>query len=397
MPQSVSSARAFHGEGDLASAFLEKRPERLQPMGDDRQEEALEPQGPNGDGAGAKSPEAASEANRYTSIPLSSLRMDTVTGFNLYMKVGKDKYVLYRGVDLKFTEEHKAKLHQSKVRRLYISASERSHYLRYLEGNLAGIINDSALPDGQKAQILYDSATHMIEDVFDKPTVGENIERSHDLVDVTVRHLLKGPASLTSMLNSMSFDYRVYSHSVNVCVFGIALGRRIGLSAAELNQLGAGLLLHDVGKSVIDPAILKKEGPLTDEEWAIIKTHPERGVELLKDSNGMAPASLSVVLQHHEKCSGEGYPHGLREEEIHLYAKIAALADVFDALTTDRPYGQASDSFPAIRIMQSEMAGAFSERLLRELILMMTGSNLEVPAAGSPVDSTSKKNLRASG
>jgi len=317
------------------------------------------------------------ETAGFFAIPLASLRMDTVTGFDLYLRSPQDRqHVLYRSGELPFTEEHRSKLQQSSVTKVYISSTDRAKYMRYLENNLSQILADDKVPSPEKAKILYGSATQLVQDIFARPAAGENIKRAQDLVEHTVSHLMKGGEHLGSLLSIMSFDYQTYTHSVNVCVFGVALGRRIGLSGIELNELGTGLLLHDVGKSAIDPAILLKKGPLTDAEWKVVKTHPDVGVGMLSESGRVSKFALAVVHQHHEKCSGGGYPQGLKEPDIHLYAKIAAVADVFDALTTKRCYKQAVDSFPAIRIMMNEMSDSFNDELLRELILMMNAAEI---------------------
>jgi HD-GYP domain-containing protein (c-di-GMP phosphodiesterase class II) len=319
----------------------------------------------------------AQETGGFFAIPLASLRMDTVTGFDLYLRNPRDsQHVLYRSGALRLSEEHWARLQESGVTKVYISSADRANYMRYLEKNLSQILADDKVPGPEKSKILYGSASQLVQDIFARPALGENIKRAEVLVEATVAHLMQGGEHLGSLLSIMSFDYQTYTHSVNVCVFGVALGRRIGLSGMELNELGTGLLLHDVGKSSIDPAILLKEGPLTDAEWKIVKTHPDLGVQILSESGRVSKFALAVVHQHHEKCSGGGYPQGLKEPEIHLYAKIASLADVFDALTTKRCYKQAVDSFPAIRIMQAEMSASFNDELLRELILMMNAAEI---------------------
>ncbi len=313
----------------------------------------------------------------YFAIPVSSLRLDTITGFNLFLRSPRDnQHVLFRNGELKFTGECRAKLEQNKISSVYIAAADRAAYMRYLENNLSCILSDDTVPPREKSKVLYGSASQLLHDVFTNPAAGENIKRAQDMVENTVGHLMRGAEHFGSLLSIMSFDYQTYTHSVNVSVFGVALARRIGLSRGELIDLGTGLLLHDVGKSAIDPAVLFKEGPLTPEEWAMVKTHPDRGVHLLRESGRVSDLALTVVHQHHEKCSGKGYPQGLEEPDIHLYAKIASLADVFDALTTKRCYKQAVQSFPAIRIMQNEMAESFNEQLLRELILLMNAPQI---------------------
>lgn len=337
-------------------------------------------------------PNAGQEDTDHFAVSLESLRLDTVTGFDLYLKTPRgQKFVLYRGADLAFSRKHKEKLQQSNVTHVYIATADRSHYLRYMEENLGSVIEDHSLPPNERSMITYDCATQLAREIMENPGSIENIKRSQNVARSIVDHLLKGVDQPAQMLDLLSFDYHTYTHSANVCILGIALGQRVGLSASELTTLAGGLFLHDVGKSEIDPAILKKQGPLTTEEWTIIKAHPAKGAGILKQTQHVDPSALAVVMQHHEKITGQGYPLGLKGPEIHLYAKIAALVDVFDALTTKRPYANALESFPAIRVMQQEMGSDFHPPIFRELILMLSRVRRAVRAiadsgAGPPQD-----------
>jgi HD-GYP domain-containing protein (c-di-GMP phosphodiesterase class II) len=311
----------------------------------------------------------------FFNIPLSSLRMDTVTGFNLYLKrSAKEAPFFYRGADLPFNEQHRAKLVEGNVDTVYIPNSERRQYLQYVEANLQDLLHDPNVPVLTKTKLLYDSANEVIEDVIRDPGSTDNVNRTRGLVDTTVTHIAEGGKHLLSMLEVMATDYRIHSHSVNVCVFGTALGKRIGLSKHELADLGLGLMLHDVGKARISRQILDKTGKLTPEEWQEIRKHPLAGVELLKQGGEIKDTVLAIVGEHHEQCSGKGYPKGLKADDIHFYAKIAILADVFDAITTNHTYKQGASTYEAIRIMQHEMAEAFNPELLRSVVLMMDGS-----------------------
>ncbi len=314
----------------------------------------------------------------FLAIPLQSLRIDTTTGFNLYLRsMRSGAPVLYRSGDLKFTDAHRERLQRNGVKELYIAADDRRRYLRYLEGHLSHVLEDESIAPSEKARILYTSANLLIENVFEDPTLGSTIARVHGFVDNTVNYMFDKAERFSDLLRIMSFNYHVYTHSVNVCIFGVALARRLGFGQTQINRLGVGLLLHDAGKAAIDPRILEKSGPLIPQEWEIMKTHPGKGYEMLVKSGAVEPESLTVVLQHHEQCSGSGYPFGLAADQIHSFAKIAAVADVFDALTTERTYKNAISSFPAIRIMQTEMAGALDRRILRELVLLLHASQDE--------------------
>lgn len=307
----------------------------------------------------------------FMPVQLAGLRIDTVPGFDLYLRTRTGRMALYQRGDVQFRKDQRQRLRDHNIEELYVPAADRKQCLRYLEGHLDDVLRNGTVPQPQRAKILYSSASMLIEDVFADPTVGASIARAQSFVDSTVDYLFRKAEHFTDLLDIMSFDYHTYTHSVNVCVFGVALGRRLGYGQRDLNRLGAGLLLHDTGKARIDPAILAKRGQLTPAEWEIIKTHPECGVELLKQAGGVEPDSLLVVLQHHEKCSGDGYPAGLTEGQIHSFAKIAAVADVFDALTTERSYKRAVASFPALRTMQAEMAEALDRTILRELIMLL--------------------------
>jgi len=313
------------------------------------------------------------EVEAYFAIPLSTLRIETMMSFDLYLRPpGCQNLVLYRRANLTFSDKHRLTLVESGVHELHVRSDDRHQYLDYLTGNLGSILDDAEVSESDKADVLYGTAKGQLEELFEGPGTDRCIRRINTLAEHTVTHLMKGAASLHHLLKVMSFDYKTYTHSINVCVFGVALGRRVGLTERELGELGNGLLLHDFGKTEIPSAIVLKKGPLTPDEWAIMKQHPDIGLRLLETSGEVPSSALAVVHQHHEKASGRGYPQGLTEERIHRYAKIASLTDVFDALTTRRTYKDAVPSFPALRTMQEEMEDYFDAELLRELILMLS-------------------------
>jgi putative nucleotidyltransferase with HDIG domain len=215
-----------------------------------------------------------------------------------------------------------------------------------------------------------------VKDVLNNPTFGENIQRSKDLVGQTVNFILQGRDAFLNLVKLTSFDYYTYTHSVNVCTFSIALAQQLGFRDEEfLHELGIGSLLHDVGKSRISDRILNKRGSLTPIEFEIMKKHPKWGVEILEETDLIETSSHFPILQHHERGDRRGYPSGLSLDEMHIYSKIVAIADSFDAMTTDRVYQQAIDSFPALKIMFS-LKGAYDEQILRAFVELMGPSGL---------------------
>ncbi|VBB06862.1 Hypothetical protein LUCI_2099 [Lucifera butyrica] len=147
-----------------------------------------------------------------------------------------------------------------------------------------------------------------------------------------------------------SSDY-LFIHSVNVCLFAIALGKAMALNEEEISVLGLGALLHDLGKTQIPRNILDKKGPLTPEEFALVRGHVIIGGEILSRDCQLDERVLFIALQHHERYDGAGYPHSLKFEQIHPLARIVSVADVYDALTTDRVYRPQIESSTAIQLI----------------------------------------------
>lgn len=135
-----------------------------------------------------------------------------------------------------------------------------------------------------------------------------------------------------------TFDNYLYSHSVNVSVLGILIGWDLGLNDRKLEDFGVGALLHDIGKIEIPQEILNKDGPLTEDEFTTMKKHTLIGFEMQQKSRYIKPLSYTIALQHHESYDGTGYPRGRKKEEIHIFSRMAEVVDIFDALTSDRPY-----------------------------------------------------------
>ncbi len=306
----------------------------------------------------------------YLPIYLDSLRSDTIPDFDLYINQG-NTMVLYRASGTSFTEENRQALIDNNVTRLYVTTRDRNAYQLYLEQNLKAIVHDSSLRESVRAGIVYDSAKYLMAELFSRPVMGDNIRRSQELVESTVGFVLTGKAAFDSLLQVMSFDYSTYTHSVNVCALSLALAQHTGLKDPKvLKTLGTGALLHDIGKTKIDDSILSKTTPLTAPEMDLIRKHPQWGCDILKDIDLIDRESYHPIIEHHERENGSGYPRGRGGHEIHLYGKIAAIADVFDAMTTRRVYRPALEAFPVLKNMFDD-ENAFDRGLLEQFAQML--------------------------
>lgn len=312
---------------------------------------------------------------KYMPIYLESLRIDTVLSFDLYIKIGNEM-ILYRSADLPFTEKTRTKLLENKVTRLYVSQQYRHQYQKYIEQNLDKILVDRQIPEPKKAGILYETSKTLMKDVLENPTYGDNIKRSKNMVANTVSFILKGQAAFHNLVKISSFDYYTYTHSVNVCTFAVALAQQSGFNDEEfLHELGIAALLHDIGKSKISDRILNKRSSLTAMEFELMKRHPKWGVEILSGTDLIEATAYYPVLQHHERGNRSGYPNGLNLSEMHESSRIVAIVDTFDAMTTERVYQKAKDTFPALKTMFT-LEDEYDQKMLRDFAELMGPSGL---------------------
>jgi len=312
---------------------------------------------------------------KYMPIYLESLRIDTVLNFDLYIKIGSEM-ILYRSADLPFTYKTRDKLLENKVTRLYVSKQYQHQYQHYIEQNLDKILEDNNIPEPKKAGILYETSKTLMKEVLENPTYGDNIKRSKEMVSNTVGFILKGQAAFHNLLKISSFDYYTYTHSVNVCTFAVALAQQVGLNDEEyLHELGTGALLHDIGKSKISERILNKRSSLTAMEFELMKKHPKWGIEILSGTDLITASSYYPVLQHHERGNRSGYPNQLSLSEMHDSSRIVAIVDTFDAMTTERVYQKAKDTYPALQTM-FELDDEYDQEFLRAFAELMGPSGL---------------------
>ena len=203
----------------------------------------------------------------------------------------------------------------------------------------------------ERARAVYAEAKALVKDLLEDARLGRSIdgERAARTVDKMVDSIFRNPDAITSLSRLKSFDDYTFQHSVNVGVLALALGRSLGIVRDELRRLGIGAILHDVGKMKVPEKILNKPGRLTDEEFAVMKTHPLHGAKILMETKDIPGESAAVALNHHERFDGHGYPRGLNGMAIGKFGLIAAIVDVYDAITSDRVYHRGMPSHQALQ------------------------------------------------
>lgn len=232
------------------------------------------------------------------------------------------KVLLVSGTEL--TEEYKRRLMANGITEVYVEDE---------------ISKDIQIPEVVHDEIINE-AKRKVKLMMINPAIKTSIDgyQVMQVVDKIITSILSNKDIIANLSDIRSVDDYTFSHSVNVCILALIIGIGFGYSSDKLRELGVGSILHDIGKVMISEEILKKPVQLTNEEFEEIKKHTIYGHELLKKTKGITMMASHIALGHHERLDGSGYPYHLKGENIHKAARIVAVADVYDALTTDRVY-----------------------------------------------------------
>ncbi len=220
------------------------------------------------------------------------------------------------------------------------------------------------------AKKLHSKTKAVVVSMFDDARMGKaiEVEEASVMVDEINQSVERNSNALLSLIRLKTATEYTYLHSVAVCILMIAVGKQLGLQGEELKQAGMAGLLHDIGKMEIPDEILDKPGKLTDEEFDIMKSHPQRGWELLKSCDGIHETALDVCLHHHERVDGKGYPEKLSGDALTLFARMGAVCDVYDAISSDRCYKKAWSPAESIHKMASWREGHFDEKVFQAFV-----------------------------
>lgn len=238
---------------------------------------------------------------------------------------------------------------------VYIRRSDLLVYQRFIDGVIQAVAQNANITITKKAAVIYRQASAILDEMFEDPEALENVPKSRKVVNTFVTTIFSDTHAIESLIKITAYDYYTHTHSINVCVYSLSLGSYLGLPADVLEELGISALLHDLGKSKIDPAITNKNGHLSDLEYEQMKYHPVYGYTIALKIGITDTRILDGIRHHHEKLDGSGYPDGIKGEKITLFARIIGVCDVFDALSTRRPYKERMSSYEALKLMKETM------------------------------------------
>lgn len=295
-------------------------------------------------------------------IPIECIRENSILGKNIYNPDGK--CLLRAGIVL--TSDLLCKIRENKIFSLYIVDN-------YSDAEIEDIIKPELRQ--KSISIIKETFSH-IERIashhdFKKHNINDYTKHEKDyfqsidkIAQELVSNVLSNKDVLLSLVDIKSMDNYTYSHSVNVAIISIVLGISLNLSKKNLTYLCIGALLHDIGKTFIPKEILTKPGKLTDKEFEIMKKHSRYGYDFLSKFHNWSSHIKLIVLQHHERFDGSGYPSGICGQNISYLARIVCIADVYDALTSDRPYKRAMPPNDSLEYLMSQSGAMFDNNLL---------------------------------
>lgn len=290
-------------------------------------------------------------------ISIDTLKVGMVIGRTIWNEAGHP--LLQRGVKVSPTMLDRLK--QLNVKYTYID-----------DELTTGIEIEETVPVKVRQQVVanitqsFDSVRNM-EGKRASFVIEKQAKVLNSLVDNLLDAILNSKEILTVLTDAYLYDEYIYQHSFQVSLYALAIGRELGYNANELHILGLGAILHDVGKMSIRTELLQKPTRLTDAEYEEVKTHARHGFDILRNLHTMSLIVAHCAFQHHERLDGSGYPRGLVDFEIHPYAKIIAVADVFDAMTSNRVYRDKMLPFEAIKIIESGKGTLYDTKVVDAL------------------------------
>ncbi|MFC1574148.1 HD-GYP domain-containing protein [Candidatus Latescibacterota bacterium] len=312
---------------------------------------------------------------QYFPVFLTTIRANLIQTFDIFIKL-KGNIVLYHSGGDNFTSEVRKKLIENKVGVVYIPERDKGEYNNYLVDNLSILTRDNSVSMEDKTKILHYSVKTVAHQFFNKPDI-QTIPFFKNTVSKMTDLILLDDEVLYNLVRMASNSHETYIHSINVGVFGTGLAKFIlgNDSKHDIKKISEGLFFHDIGKTFIPPEIINKNAPLNHNEWNLVKQHPLEGYKILNHLNTTDAEIKIIVMQHHERNSGKGYPMGLKGDQIHLYSKICSIADSFEALTSSRPYrNKLESSFNALLILKNEMMKEIDPDIFQQFVKLFSES-----------------------
>jgi putative nucleotidyltransferase with HDIG domain len=307
--------------------------------------------------------------SEFVPFSVASLDEDVELACDLYVRTQRSTYLLFLAARCTLAPELRRTLARKRTKHLYVASSDADTYSSYVLARAERMAAAEDVPAEKKAGSAYHAVSFTLERVLHDPRA-DTIHQLEQGVRTTVGVVGGHPQAARTLMRLTRHDMYTYNHSMNVGVFGLALALSLGEAAdwTWTGRVAEGLFLHDIGKARVCLETINWPGQFSAAQWAEMRRHPEFGLAILQEEGRTDPVVLDIVYQHHERHGGTGYPRGLTDDAISLGARICAITDVFDALTTSRPYRRPLSTYDGIRMMLDEMQQEFDPDLFGAFI-----------------------------
>ena len=307
----------------------------------------------------------------YREMPNHIAFINQKSTIDLYVKIRAD-YRLFAARGALLSDEQYQQFNKDLIK-LYFKVQDSVDPEESLDAHLMDILTNPEVSPQAKADIAYSTSMKSIQEVFQ----GTNLRTLSALKKAAkkiVQLIMTDSRVIDNFMTITSSDHYTFMHSVKVGIYGTAMTINLfqdKIRDHNINELSMAFFLHDIGMSKVPSTILNKEEPLTESEWETIRKHPLWGQDRLRKASYESKETTEIILYHHERCDGNGYPFKKSGSEIPVYAKICAIADTFESLTTGRPFRSPKSPFETLRIMKVEMASEFDPELFKAFIMLL--------------------------
>ncbi len=305
-------------------------------------------------------------ANSYIPISPLTLSSDFEVGVDVFSSQdGSEEHILFLASDQIASDDSLDWIASSPDLKLFIEQTESNRFQQYLRTHFHDWFENGAIPIRNKTAILSEVVRNVLAEEFNRNDTNSIIASTKRLGSQVAHLAAERRLTGFELCQILHHDYGTFTHSANVGFYCSLLGSELGYRGAELEELATGGLLHDIGKLDIDERILNKPGKLDEFEFRTIKEHPLAGFRRLIISNEATRTQMLMTYQHHERLDGKGYPVGIGGDEIDIASRICTVADVFEAMTSNRPYRSALSNKQTLEIMNEGVDKAFDREVFR--------------------------------
>lgn len=298
----------------------------------------------------------------YFSIKISDIPSDQSIPFDIHVLIN-NRYILYVRNGDQLKKEKISSLAEKKIQAFHVPQEQKNEFKKFMHTQIA---NTETCPQ-EKANLLRSSSSIMLQELFEDEDVDKALKDSKEVIHQFVDFIDSEPQAICHLLSLSGHDFYTYNHSLDVSIYSLGLGKALNFDLQTMEELGTGSILHDIGKRHVPVEIICKDGPLDDQEWEKMRQHPQLGLMILNEQEGISEAVKASCFEHHESCEGNGYPQQLDADEIHPFAKIIAITDTFDAMTTQRSYNTPLSPREALELMKNKLCKRYDPEMLEAM------------------------------